>query len=376
MTELEVAKQLFENQEKIILLYAFNSTGKTRLSVSYKDYTKKLNDGNHVGVYYNAYSEDLFIWDNDEAHDNENIRLRIQESSLDQFIKKINDEAAIREKLSPYKPKYDFKLIPTKADNPELGWGSIIFFMADAPEKQIKISRGEERIFVWCFFLTLFDIEGWADKQNQHFFIDDPVSSLDENNIFITARLILELFTKYCDSKKIILTTHHMGLFSILQDWLCKGENASKFKIKRIDRRTLDNVIREKEIIEDRYLIRFLEKENDNYKLIGRKNGTLLFHLLLLQVVKEAITADNLYTYHFVLLRQILESTASFLGEGRFGYVLDKMSIPDANVKADIINALSHEKIYTQKISQMGDDNKKLFISVFNELTRVIPFSI
>jgi hypothetical protein len=37
-------------------------TGKTRISVEFKNQTKNLN---HTGVYYNAFSEDLFVWDND-----------------------------------------------------------------------------------------------------------------------------------------------------------------------------------------------------------------------------------------------------------------------------------------------------------------------
>jgi hypothetical protein len=376
MNEQELAKQLFDNKENINLIYAFNSTGKTRLSVSYKDYTKSLNEGNHVGVYYNAYSEDLFVWDNDEPNNNENISLEIRESSLNQFISKFNDEEPIREKLIPYKPKYDFKLIPIKADNPELGWGSITFFLESDPDKQIKISRGEERIFVWCFFLALFEMEGWADKQNEHFFIDDPVSSLDDNNIFITARLILELFEKHCDSKKIILTTHHMGLFSILQDWLTKGENASKFKkkVKKESKKGGKVIVKEEE--DPKYLIRFLEKENDDFKLIGRKKGTVLFHLLLLQVLNEAKEEDKLYTYHFVLLRQVLESIASFLGEGRFGYVLEKLKLEDTSITADKINSLAHERTYTQKLSQMVGDNKDLFISVFEGLVTTFHFSI
>ena len=76
----------------------------------------------------------------------------------------------------------------------------------------IKISRGEERIFVWCFFLALFEVEGWADKQSSHFFIDDPVSSLDDHNIFITAETLFELIEKYFKKRKIIITTHHIGL--------------------------------------------------------------------------------------------------------------------------------------------------------------------
>ena len=56
-----LANQLEKSNKNIILVFAFNGTGKTRLSVEYKNITKK-NDGNHAGVYYNAYSEDLFIW--------------------------------------------------------------------------------------------------------------------------------------------------------------------------------------------------------------------------------------------------------------------------------------------------------------------------
>src|SRR5690606_41643795 len=66
--------------ENIILVYAFNATGKTRLSVAYKNFTKSENEGNHTGVYYNAFSEDLFIWENDEDNYNENIRLNILRS--------------------------------------------------------------------------------------------------------------------------------------------------------------------------------------------------------------------------------------------------------------------------------------------------------
>ncbi|RZK38677.1 MAG: anticodon nuclease, partial [Pedobacter sp.] len=294
MNKTELVRQLKETKENIILLYAFNSTGKTRLSVGYKDYTKVLNNGNHAGVYYNAYSEDLFAWDNDEPNDNENVRLTIAESSLDQFIVKFNDETSIREKLLSYKPKYDFKLVPKQADNPELGWSAVIFFLGSEPERQIKISRGEERVFIWSFFLALFEIDGWADKQNAHLFIDDPVSSLDDNNIFITARLLLQLFEKHCDSKKIILTTHHMGLFSLLHNWLKSSENESKFKIKSVvkteSKKEIEGKeiieVKEKEQIENKFLARFLENENDEYNLIGLKRGNVLYHILILKVLK------------------------------------------------------------------------------------------
>ncbi|WP_276964672.1 AAA family ATPase [Chryseobacterium sp.] len=378
MTIQQIAKNLKDLEENIILIYAFNATGKTQLSVAYKNYTKSINKEKHSGVYYNAFSEDLFIWDNDEQNDNENIRLNILISSLNQFHYLLN-EIQIREKLELYKPKYDFYFNPHK--NSEDGIESITFFIEGDEDTPIKISRGEERIFVWCFFLALFEVEGWVDQQNEHFFIDDPISSLDDNNVFNTAMLLLDLLEKNCNAKKIIITTHHMGLFSILQNWLSKGENAAKFKNKTTESTTVKGkngepeIIKVKEVLKDKYLIRFLEKKEGKFSLVGRKKGVHLYHLLLLQVLNEAIKTDDLNTYHFVLLRQLLESISSFLGNGRFSYVLDKIEITNPSHKADIINALSHENIFTQKLALLKPSQKEVFTEVYNGILNVFPFS-
>ena len=382
----EIAQQIYEAKENIILIYAFNATGKTRLSVAYKDLTKKKNGGEHAGVYYNAYSEDLFVWDNDEEHDNKDIKLNIIKSSLNVYHANLNEDL-ILEKLAPYKPKYKFFLNPLDAANPEAGFGSVSFFIEkDETHSPIKISRGEERIFIWCFFLALFEVEGWSDKQNQHFFIDDPVSSLDDNNIFITAYLLLELLKKSSDThRKIIITTHHMGIFSILQDWLKKGENSSSFKaLEWTERKTIQEngqevIIREKQEV-NKYLIRFLEFKDGKYKLIGDKKAIHLYHLLLLRLLQDAKDNDELNTYHFVLLRQALECIASFLGSGRFSYVLDKIypekSDVIINFKADVINAISHNKIYTQKIALLNEDNKELLSNTLQRLIDYFHFDI
>jgi len=44
-TITEIAQQLKDVDEYIVIIYAFNSTGKTRLSVAYKDITKAENGG-------------------------------------------------------------------------------------------------------------------------------------------------------------------------------------------------------------------------------------------------------------------------------------------------------------------------------------------
>ena len=61
-----LATRLEELNKNIVLIYGFNGTGKTRLSVAYKDITKAKNNGDHAEVYYNAYSENLFVLDNEE----------------------------------------------------------------------------------------------------------------------------------------------------------------------------------------------------------------------------------------------------------------------------------------------------------------------
>ena len=59
---LQVAK-------KFILLYAYNGTGKTRLCTAFKDIGKQA--GRADTLYFNAFTEDLFSWDNDLAGDME-----------------------------------------------------------------------------------------------------------------------------------------------------------------------------------------------------------------------------------------------------------------------------------------------------------------
>lgn len=188
----------------------------------------KENDETHTGIYYNAYSEDLFVWDNDIDNDEANVQLTIISSNLNRLYDGLQ-ESDILAKLKPYRVNFDFTFI--RYSEIDLGIKSISFFPADkkyGDAPPIKISRGEERIFIWCFFLALMEVQGWAEKQSNHFFIDDPVTSLDDHNIFITASKLYELIDKYYPNGKIIISTHHVGIFAILSDWLRKGEKSDR----------------------------------------------------------------------------------------------------------------------------------------------------
>ena len=358
MSHEQIAKELAAAKERITLIYAFNATGKTRLSVAYKDATKG-EGGAHTGVYYNAYSEDLFVWDNDSDNGELNVQLDIRASSLNRFHSSLTEDD-IRGKLKKFRPNYRFEFIPHK--NPEDGIMSVLFFdeIADPNDPNIvskvarKISRGEERIFVWCFFLALFEVEGWADIQSSHFFIDDPVSSLDDHNIFITASTIYDLIEEHHEKRKFVITTHHIGLFSILSDMLTKGEKASKFKkLTRVCTLTL---------------------KGDELSLESCQKEVFLYHLRLLQVLDQAHAAGEVKAYHFALLRQVLENVASFLGVGQFGYVLQQIGIVDTDEVATIVNTLSHKKVYYFDSEDLNADLLRTFQKILKGLKEKYQF--
>lgn len=359
MTLADIAEALRDDPARIRLIYAFNATGKTQLSVAYKNSTKQ-EDGSHTGVYYNAYSEDLFVWDNDEENGGFNIRLTVLPSSLSKFHSLMTEDN-VREKLAAYKPKFGFAFKPYE-DDPERGIESISFFIPnqnpDLPQQPIKVSRGEERIFVWCFFLALFEVEGWADKQSSHFFIDDPVSSLDDHNIFVTAATLYDLIEKQFEKRKIIVTTHHLGLFSILSDWITKGEKSDKFKK---DKKPL-------------YKLHILSAKSGALELENCRNDVFLYHLRVLQVLFAARDAKDVRAYHFAMLRQVLENVASFLGVGQFSYVLHQIGITEPSRVADIVNALSHKKVYYYESDIVVQDNLDIFNDVIDGLQEKYKF--
>lgn len=341
----EIAEQLKNVDEYIRCIYAFNSTGKTRLSVAFKDITKAENNDKHAGVYYNAYSEDLFDWDNDEPNDNANIKLNIKTSSLNEFYSLLKEET-IEDELAAFNPSYKFKFNPH--ENPVIGIESVSFFKVGNEDVSIKISSGETHIFIWCYFLALFKIEGWADKQDAHFFIDDPVSSLDDNNIFLTADTIVQLVEdNFNTDRKIILTTHHIGLFSVLYDRFNYGEKSGRYKPNSS--------------------FFMLKRQGDELELRPINNEVFLYHLHLLQVLDEA-RKSQLCTYHFVLLRQLLENIVSFLGKSKIKFVLQEINVDKPEEKIHMLNSLSHKKVFVPQIKEMNENEIKDFNEIFQNI--------
>jgi len=152
------------------------------------------------------------------------------------------------------------------------------------------------------------------------------------------------------------MTTHHMGFFATLADWLTKGEKSSSYK--------------------DHTQLNILKRDGNTVSLLSTRKDVFLYHLELLQTVKKAIDKNELYAYHFALLRQILENISSFLGAGHFSFALEEVGITDTNDVARIITTLSHKKVFRYEAIEMVEDNVRLFTEIFNKLMDKYNFHI
>ena len=87
-----IAQTLIDADKKVQLIYAFNGSGKTRLSREFKKLIAPkepdVEQGEESGIkilYYNAFTEDLFFWDNDLEADSDR-KLKIQPNSFTDWV--------------------------------------------------------------------------------------------------------------------------------------------------------------------------------------------------------------------------------------------------------------------------------------------------
>ena len=252
----EIAKQLKDSDKNVNLIYAFNGTGKTRLSKVFKDLiAPKENHGNEEDLtrrkilYFNAFTEDLFYWDNDLVNDTDP-KLKIQPNSFIRWlIKDQGDEGKVIGKFHHY---CDEKLMP-KFD---IENNQITFSFArgdNTPEENIKLSKGEESNFIWSIFHTLIEqvvaelnIPEPSERTTNEFdelkyiFIDDPVSSLDENHLIQLAVDLAKLVKDSPNTIKFIITTHNPLFYNILYNETSRLKNKKRgtFRLEKTENNT------------------------------------------------------------------------------------------------------------------------------------------
>lgn len=332
--------------KKTILLFAYNGTGKTRLSMDFKDIGR---DGDeHDTLYFNAFTEDLFHWNNDLIGDTDRRLLLNQDSRFFQSLFELEMDTRIRPLLQRY-VDFDFR-IDTQSDELAVRFsrqvnGEII--------DNIKVSRGEERIFIWCLFLVVVELAMDPNIETyrwvRYLYIDDPVSSLDEHNAIAVADHLAQLLKRQDNQLKTVISTHHTLFFNVL----CNGM-----------RKTLNYVLS--------------ARPNSAEYLLRREYGDtpVFHHVAALVELYEASQEDRLFTHHFNMLRTILEKTATFHGYENFSACIAQGSEdPDGTLHARLVNILSHGKYSLYEPKQMLEENKQHFKNILHNFLRNYPFN-
>ncbi|MDY2572841.1 MAG: AAA family ATPase [Fusobacterium necrophorum] len=340
----EYFKRLLD-EKKYIVLFAYNGTGKTRLSGEFKSLGQQLNEetGEKTAdtLYYNAFTEDLFYWDNDLDNDTERVLKFNKSSRFFNGLKDLDMDNRIRPLLQRY-ADFDFSINYDDA--------SINFYREESTQRidNIKVSRGEENIFIWCFFLAIVQLvidKAEAYEWVKYIYVDDPISSLDDNNAIAVASHLAALMKG--EGVKVIVSSHHTLFFNVLCNEISRAEQL------------------------------FLQKNKDNatYILKDTTKTPFFHHVALLKELKKASDTGILYTYHFNILRNILEKTASFHGYAHFSSCIRKGDEENEPVYTRIVNLLSHGNYSLFDPKEMVEENKEYFRNILNNFLEDYNFN-
>lgn len=340
-TLTEIAQELKDAGQKVQLIYAFNGTGKTRLSREFKNLIAPKLDQDDVQssgmaekriLYYSAFTEDLFYWDNDLGMDVEP-KLKIQPNSFTKWV--LQEQGQDQSITRTFQRYTSDKLTPHFSAD----FSSVSFTFErgnQESESSIKISKGEESNFIWSVFNALIEqviselnIAEVSDRSTDvfnhlsHVFVDDPVSSLDENHLIELAVNLAGLIKSSQSELKFIITTHNPLFYNVLFN---EFSNKACYMLERL--------------------------EDGGFTLTekpGDSNKSFSYHLHLLQTIERAIASNRVERFHFTLLRNLYEKTASFLGYSKWSELL-----PDDKqlYHSRIINFTSHSTLSNETVAQ------------------------
>ena len=124
----------------------------------------------------------------------------------------------------------------------------------------------------------------------RYLYIDDPISSLDEHNAISLANRLAQLL-KGTDRIKSVVSSHHALFFNVMCNEL---SNAEKLFLSKSGSPPV-------------YSLRTIDADTPFFQ-----------HVAMLNELCEAANSNDLYIYHFNMLRTILEKSASFHGFKNF----------------------------------------------------------
>jgi hypothetical protein len=376
-TLTEIAEQLNNAGKKVQLIYAFNGSGKTRLSREFKQLiAPKANGGQGDDepeptepsrskiLYYNAFTEDLFFWDNDLTLDAEP-RLKIQPNTFTNWLLTLLRDLGQDGNIVSYFQHYvNDKLTPKFSED----LTEVTFSVERGDDESsgiLKLSKGEESCFIWSVFYTLLDqVIGTLNvaepderetrefDQLEYIFIDDPVSSLDDNHLIELAVNLAGLIKSSESNLRFIVTTHSPLFYNVLHNELGLKERGKK---------------------EGCYLLERQEDGTFNLNTkYGDSNRSFSYHLHVKNAIEQAIAADDVQRYHFTLLRNLYEKTASFLGFREWSALLPEDRLAYFN---RIIQYTSHSTLAGETIAEPTPPEKQTVRLLLDHLTQTYGYA-
>lgn len=342
-------------EKKFVLLYAYNGTGKTRLSMAFKDIGKQ-GEGEKATrdtLYFNAFTEDLFAWDNDLEGDS--VR-KLKMNSASRFfagLEALEMESRIRPFLHRY-ADFDFKINYndwTTYFSREVKTGESTHVIDN-----IKVSRGEENLFIWCFFLAIVELamdKAEAYQWVKYIYIDDPITSLDEHNAIAVGNHLAQFLKRKDHTIKTVISSHHTLFFNVLWNEL-------------------------REIAHKKFAPHFLShtRKTDEYQLSYTGDTPFFHHLTLLQEIGQAKNSGQIYTHHFNALRSLLEKASIFHGHKKFTVCIKHQADdPDDTLYGRLVNILSHGNYSFYDPVEMLPENKAHFEKILSDFLDFYPFN-
>lgn len=336
-------------EKKFVLLYAYNGTGKTRLSMAFKDIGKQGEgeDATRDTLYFNAFTEDLFTWDNDLESDSARV---LKMNAASRFFAGL-ETMEMENRIRPFLHRYaDFDFSIDYSD-----W--TIHFSRDAQAvDDIKVSRGEENLFIWCFFLAIVQLAmdgAEAYQWVKYIYIDDPITSLDEHNAIAVANHLGQFLKRKDHAIKTVISSHHSLFFNVLWN-----------ELREIDRK--------------KFAPHFLShtRKTGEYHLSYTGDTPFFHHLTLLQEIWRAKKAGEIYTHHFNALRSLLEKSSIFHGHKKFTVCIKQQDDdPDDTLYGRLVNILSHGNYSFYDPVEMLPENKAHFEKILADFLDFYPFN-
>lgn len=330
----------------VVLLYAFNGTGKTRISelITEEEEDKCL--------FYNAYVEDYFTWNNREKE-------FLIDMNADLF-RIIRTQELENDIIDNFKSLVETKLEPV-FDIPD---AKITFQLATGDSnstQNVKISKGEESMFIWSVFYSILNLslemldEELENRSCEDFnllryiIVDDPVSSIDDTKIIAIA----DQFTEYLNKLKsvdikndnklsILITTHHPLFYNMLFNYF-KNKSNDKFNTE--------------------YYV-LMRGENNTLELNKQKSDSpFAYHLSLIEELVIVVNEDNIKKYHYNILRSLFEKTSNYLGYTNWADCISDEEDKSLIIKE--VNQNSHNRLSDIEYCELSEEDKELFKRVF-----------